>query len=304
MNRWKKLINGVLYPPLWLIMILIVISAVGLTFVFVRQGTSHPVSIALYVISFYTLSVLCLALVRHLPDWFRRGKDKAYELKYTKLYLTDPEFKTQLTLYGSLGINLLYVGTNAVSAAIYGSMWFVIFAVYYAILAVMRFLLARHIRKKGVGTDRLSELLRARLCAVILVNINLLLSGAVLMMVYLDRGFEYPGFLIYVAALYSFWMMSSAIVDLVKYRKYNSPVLTCAKSVKFAAALVSMLTLETAMFAQFGTDMSTDSQKLMIMITGAGIALILVVLSAYTIAKTTSEIHEIKKEATNEQRQR
>ena len=39
---------------------------------------------------------------------------------------------------------------NAVSAIIYSTNWFAIFAVYYAIMAVMRFLLVRYVNRKGI----------------------------------------------------------------------------------------------------------------------------------------------------------
>lgn len=50
--------------------------------------------------------------------------------------------------------------------------------------------------------------------------------------------------------------MTVSVIDLVKYRKYKYPVLSAAKAIRFAAALVSLLSLETAMLAQFGDDES------------------------------------------------
>ena len=38
------------------------------------------------------------------------------------------------------------------------------------------------------------------------------------------------------------------------YRKYHSPVISAARKVSLAAALVSMLSLETAMLSQFDTE--------------------------------------------------
>lgn len=60
-------------------------------------------------------------------------------------------------------------------------------------------------------------------------------------------------------ALYTFYITTTAIIDIIKYRKYNSPVMSISKVIKLAAALVSMLFLETAMFAQFGADMAKES---------------------------------------------
>ena len=141
---------------------------------------------------------------------------------------------------------------------------------------------------------RLGELKRSRLCAYILMTVNLALSGAVLMMVCFHRGFQYQGVLIYVIAMYTFYMTITAIIDMVKYRKYKSPVMSVSKIIKLASALFSMLFLETAMFAQFGENTSFEVQQIMIIATGAGISLIVVAMSVYMIVRTTKEINMLK----------
>lgn len=125
------------------------------------------------------------------------------------------------------------------------------------------------------------------------LGINLALSGAVLMMVYFDRGFQYQGILIYVITMYTFYITTTAIIDMVKYRKYKSPVMSITKVIKMASALFSMLFLETAMFAQFGTDTSQEVKRIMIMATGAAISVIVISMVVYMIVKTTKEIKQL-----------
>ena len=189
---------------------------------------------------------------------------------------------------------MLYVGINLWSWHMLGSYWFMVLAVYYVIMAVMRYLLVRYVRIQKIGTDILSEWKRSRICACILLLINLSLSGAVLMILYQHRGYDYPGIMIYVMAMYTFYALTMSIVDIVKYRKMGSPIMSTAKIVSLSAALVSMLNLETAMFAQFGTDMAPQDQNLMIMLTGAGISITVVTLSVVLIAKATIEIRREK----------
>jgi len=124
--------------------------------------------------------------------------------------------------------------------------------------------------------------------------INLSLSGAVLMILYQHRGYDYPGVMIYVMALYTFYALTMSIVDIMKYRKMESPIMSTAKIVSLSAALVSMLNLETAMFVQFGTDMAQQDQNLMIMLTGAGISITVVTLSVILIVRATKEIRREK----------
>ena len=154
----------------------------------------------------------------------------------------------------------------------------------------MRFLLVRYVQFHGIGKERLGELKRARLCSIILLNLNFVLSGSVLMILYQNKGYEYPGILIYAMAAYTFYTTIFAIINLVKYRKYKSPVMSITKIIKMTSALFSMLFLETAMFAQFGADTSLEAKRIMIMATGAGISVAVVVMAIYMIVQTSKEI--------------
>ena len=291
---WKKLVREVFLLPVWLVLLLSLFSAAALVWVFVMGMDSEPVAYAVYVISFYTLCTLCVCCWRYLPGCYRSIKGRIYSNSVCRRYFTDAAFKTHVGLYRSLIINLLYAIINAASAFWFSTNWFGIFAVYYSILAVMRFLLLRYVSKNHIGHNRMGELERSRLCAYILLTVNLALSGAVLMMVSFNRGFDYPGVLIYVVALYTFYISTAAIVELVKYRRYKSPVMSMAKLIKLAAALVSMLSLETAMFSQFGGDMSFESQRIMLIATGAGVSAVVVGVALYMIVRTSKEIKEIK----------
>lgn len=294
MKDWKTICKKFLFLPLWLIIILTVISTIALVAVFVNGWDTAPIAYVVYVLSFYTLTVICLVCWKTVPGYYKSIKGKVYSNKYANRYLTDAAFKTHVSLYRSLVINLIYVAIKAIFSIVYSTYWFGIFAGYYAIMAVMRFLLVRYVNRNKIGTSRIGELKRSRLCAYILMLVNLTLSGAVLMMVYHGRGFEYQGILIYVVALYTFYTTTTAIIDIIKYRKYNSPVMSVSKVIKLAAALVSMLFLETAMFARFGGDSSPEMQQIMIMATGAGISIVVVAMSIYTIVRSTKEIRKQK----------
>ena len=298
---WKKVGKKLLFPPVWVMWLLAVFSTVSLVLIFGKGLEESPVAYAVYVISFYTLSVISILCGIVLPKRYRTIKQKVYDHPLGNRYMTDVQFKNHVSLYCSLTVNLLYVGTNMASAIYYATAWFAIFTVYYTILAVMRFLLVRYINKNKLGEKRLMELQCSRLCAIILTTLNLVLSGAVLMILYSNRGFEYHGVLIYVMAMYTFYVTVTAIRDLIKYRKYNNPILSTSKVIKMAAALVSMLSLETAMFSQFGAEMSLSGQRIMIALTGAGVSAVVIVMAIYIIVRSTKEIkamtsHEVMME--------
>ena len=292
----KNLIKRFLYPPVWLMIILTLLSAAGLGVIFGLGLEESPLAYAVYVVAFYTLSVIVLYFVLVFPKQYKRIKTKIYENKFGNRYMTDVVYKTKISLYISLAANLLYIVINIVSAIWYSTAWFALLAGYYAILATMRFLLARYTSKNAIGERLLAEHRRSRACAVILLTVNFMLSGVVLMMMYQNRGYEYSGILIYVMAAYTFYITVNAIIKLVKYRKYNSPVMLTTKVISLASALVSMLALETAMLSQFsGTaEQAENFDQIMIGATGAGISVVVISLSIYTIIHANNEIRKLK----------
>lgn len=291
---YKKLLKKLILPPAWLIIILVIASAVALTLIFVKGWDTHPVAYACYVTAFYTLSVVCVACWFKLPPYYKAVKKKAYSNGFINRYMTDAAFKTHVSLYRSLTVNLLYVGVNVLSGIIYKGNWFFVLAVYYTILALMRFLLVRYVRKNKIGTRRLGELKRSRLCGWILLTVNLALSGAVMMILFRDKGYDYHGILIYVMAAYTFYITVTAIINLAKYKKYRSPVMSAARIINLVAALVSMLNLETAMLSEFGQDTSDAFRRIMVASTGGAIAVVVVALSVYVIVRNTKEINILK----------
>ncbi len=290
----KTLLKKILYPPAWLIIFLVPVCTAALVFVFVRGLDTSPLAYAVYVLSFYTLSVFCVALVPKLPRLWKSAKEKIYANKFGNRYFTDAAFKTHVSLWRSLAINTLYAGINLLSYFLYDSAWFSILALYYMILAVMRFLLLRFMGKVGIGYDIVREYRRARLCGIILLAVNLTLSGAVLMMLYQNKGYEYHGIMIYVMAMYTFYITVHSIVSIVKYRRHGSPVMSAAKIISLSAALVSMLSLETAMHSEFGAETTPGFRQIMIASTGAGVSAVVITLSVYMIVKATKEIKSRK----------
>lgn len=295
MKDWKNICRRLLYPPVWADILLAVISAAALIYIFLSGLEKHPAAYAVYILSFYALSVIVLACIRVFPGYYKNAKQRVYDHPVGGRYVSDPEFRTHISLYRSLGVNILYAAANIVSGFIYHSAWFVILAGYYTILAVMRFLLLRFVKRTGLRTDQLRELRRSRQCAAVLLTVNLALTGAVLMMLYQNKGYEYHGILIYVMASYTFYITINAVVNIIRSRKYNSPVMSAAKFINLTAALVSMLSLETAMISQFGSENSPQFRRIMIAATGGGVSAVVITISIYMIVTSTRAINNLKK---------
>ena len=101
-------------------------------------------------------------------------------------------------------------------------------------------------------------------------------------------------------AAYTFTALAVAIVSVVKFRKYNSPVFSASKAISLAAALVSMLTLESTMLTAFSdATMTPAAQKWMLGATGGAISLLIVAAAVYMIYTSTKKLKTLKSEVEN-----
>lgn len=292
MNKWKHVITKILYPPVWLTILLTVVSAVALSAVFIKGWEESPVAYAVYVLSFYTLTVLCLFLAIVLPKRYREMKQKVYDHPLGNRYMTDASFKVRLSLITALTINLLYSAFKLVTGIYYSSLWIGAIAVYYILLSVMRFVLLHHMDKKQ-DAGMIAEYRSYRVTAALMMLINLTLSGIVLNMIVKNESAEYSDIFVITSATYTFYTLTVSIIDLVKYRKYKSPVMSASKAIRFAAALVSLLSLEASMLVQFGDDESY--RRLMLALTGVAVCVIVLSMSVYMIVHATKAIRRLQK---------
>ena len=104
----KKICKKLLFPPIWVMVLLTVMSAMALVTVFVKGWETAVFAYIIYVLSFYTLCVVSIFLVKVLPGKYRAIRQKIYANPFGNRYMTDKAFRTKVSLYISLGINLLY----------------------------------------------------------------------------------------------------------------------------------------------------------------------------------------------------
>lgn len=288
MNRFRKILNRLLHPGTIAVIVSVPVAAALLIYTFLFDQETGPVAYLAYMISAYSLIIVCVQLIRTYKHVKSHVSASLHKNRHIHRYLSDVTVRTHISLYRSLGINLVYVVIKLISGICYRSVWFGTLAVYYSLLAVMRFLLLRHVNRNSFGKEPVSELKRYRLCGIMLMIMNLALAGVVILMLRKNEGFNYAGFLIYIMAMYAFYTIIAAITSAVKYRKYNSPVMSAAKIIQLAAALVSMLSLQTAMLTQFNTGRNPEAfRQIMIAVTGGTVCLMIFVLGVFMIVNAT-----------------
>ena len=101
-------------------------------------------------------------------------------------------------------------------------------------------------------------------------------------------------------AAYTFTSFTMAIVGMVKYKKYSSPVFSASKAISFAAACVSMLTLESTMLTAF-EDGSMDhdaTRQLFLGSTGAVILAVVLAMAIYMIVQSSKKLKQLSENET------
>ena len=288
---WKKIGKHVLFPHIAIMIILIPIATVFLVYSMVFIGTESLVAILSYVLAFYTLLVWSMR-VSDLIRFFRSFKN---ENKYARRWLDDAHLRVNTSLYGGLLWNTAYALLQLGMGFWHHTFWFYSLAGYYVILAVMRFFLVRYTTKNKPGEKRRDELIRYRACGIVFLVMNLTLSVMIFFMVYWNRTFEHHEITTIALAAYTFTAFTKAIISIIKYRKYNSPVYSAAKAISLASACVSMLTLEATMLTTFN-DGSIDltGRRIMLGCTGAAVSIFIIVMAIYMIVQSTKTLRTLR----------
>ena len=287
MEPLKKALHKLLFPGKAVVLLSVLLSAFLLAYTF-SSDTQHasPVAYIAYLVSAYSLTVVCTNGFL----LFRKGAGFARQNVWVNRYITDVPFRVHISLYLSLAINILYAVIKFISGVHYRSLWLVSIAVYYGLLALMRFLLLWRESPQSIEKNRRSALRRYRFCGIILLLMNQALAVIVLLIVQQNSRYEYPGTLIYLMAAYAFYSIIIATKNFIKYRKHHSPILAAAKAINLAAALVSILSLETAMLARFGSPKDAAFQQQMVAATGGFICVVILGMAVSMIVRSSKEI--------------
>lgn len=295
--KWlKKLVMP--HPAVAVVVILAGFGLLIYSFAFAPEDL--PLAYGAYGLSAWALVVLCCSL----PRLIRWGKRVKTENPFLLRYFSQPEYRVKLSLYSSLTLNLLYTLLQLGSGLCYNSPWYYAMGGYYGILAVMRYFLLKETRQERVGENLFVEYLHYRLCGVLLLLLNLALGAMVAYMVWQDRGIQHHPIVTIAMAAYTFTSTTMAIINVYKYRKYRSPVLESAKIISFASALVSMLSLETAMLTTFGENEDPAFRRIMLALSGGAVCAIVLIMAIYMTAHGTTEIKKRRGEKTNGRTQR
>lgn len=274
----KKSLLKIFYPNKFIAIPLCLFSAILLIYVFSVHLEEYPIAYIAYLLSTYSLILFII--------WFCKAckfsSDFIKETDIYKYYKKHSQFILKISLILSSIVNLVYGIFELVTGIIYVSWWFITFAVYYLFLWFMKMSLVKDIKNFGENIDK--EYDKLKNTGIVLLLLNIVLIGMIILIITANQYFSYPGYLIYVIALYDFYLIITAVINVFRHINYKSPIITASKCISLTVAMISLVSLEVAMIYQFG-DNDTNFKLIMTACTGFGVALINSVMSIMMIYK-------------------
>lgn len=272
----KKVLKKAFFLPLPILFILVPVATVLLVYALAYEGADPVLTYLSYLLSAYALAIVCA----RIPSLYRTGKAWQQKNPYLSRYTGDAGLRVMVSLRVSLTVNLLYALMQLWLGLTNRSVWFYTLAGYYVLLFAIRCLLLRELREES-SRDKARRACRS--CGILLVAMNLTLGAVTFYIVWQNRGFEHHYIVTIGMAAYTFYAFTMAIVNLVKYRKYKNPLFSAAKVTGFAAALVSMLSLETAMLSAFGDAGQEAFRQTVTAWTGGVVCVAVLLMGGYMI---------------------
>lgn len=289
MKKALTVLNRLFHPPKPVLLLAPPIAFAALIYIFVSGQNNSMPAYPVYVLSAYCLTVIILPF----PKLIRNSKNTVMrKIKSTAFggrYVNDLAFRGSIGICQGMTANFLYVLFRIVVGIHYASVWFISMAGYYFVLGVLRLSLILSYRHR---TD-IDELHCYRRIAWLLFLLNIPMGGMIMLMVLTNSGYSYPGYVIYISAIYTFYTMIYSVINLVKFRRLGSPILSAAKVLNLIAALMSVLGLQTAMIAQFSSE-SDGFRKLMNAVTGGAVWVLVILTAVYMLCRSRRMKDEVK----------
>ena len=117
---------------------------------------------------------------------------------------------------------------------------------------------------------------------ILLLALNFALTGVILLTIAQDTARRYSEIVVISIATYTFYKIIMAVVNMVKVRKTQSPILITIRNIGVADTLVSMLTLQATMLASFQGKGGLDANR-MNAVTGMVVCVLILALGVSMI---------------------
>lgn len=285
----KKPTKRILIPAY--IITLVSITGAILTLLFEYDSAVLEVlSYILYAAAAISLGYTVYTVVIFAPIMKRGVIGMIESRKFTRELLENHGYRTFVQSAVSVTMGIAYGAFNGVLGIMSRSVWYGSLAAYYIFLTLIRAGILVYYKKDS--GDKLDKAKTYRNSGILLLILNVALSFAIAEMIFSDRAFKYAGLMIYVAAVYAFYKITMAIINLCRKRGAGDLAMQSVLNINLTDAAVSILALQTALlhtFSEGEVDISLFNT-----LTGSAVSLMTLGLAVFMVIKSTKIIKELK----------
>ena len=295
MKKVKHFFRRAVFPPKPVILILPPCAFAATIYVFVRGLEKTVAAYIIFFFAAYSLVVVIAAFPKIIKRLRTSGTDvlsrNGFLRKVTSTetggrYLRDRAFRGSVGVALGMTTNLFYAVFRGVVGIIHTSVWSLSLAAYYLVLGLLRAYISHAYKVRNEKGGLKYERGCYRTIAWLLFLLNIPMSVMTALMILTDSGFSYPGYVIYLSVIYTFYISAVSVVNLVKYRKLGSPVLSAAKVLNVVSAMMSVLGLQTAMISRFSPNNSADFARIMNTVTGTAVCFGVIVIAVFMLVRS------------------
>lgn len=281
-DNMKKFIKKIFVPNALIGFVAFNFGMALLIYVFSAHLENTTLAYVSYLASTYALIIFCV--------WFYKSSRTGSEAIRTKsvaykFYKTNSQKFAKISLSISFLANFIYGTFKLAMGIYYKSAWFITFAVYYLLLCTIRGSLIKAVHRKNFGSDVRKEYEKMKHTGMTLLILDVVLAGMVILIMRQGRTISYPGYVIYLVALYDFYIIITAFINVFKHRHETSPILAASKCVNLTVAMIMMISLEVAMMTHFGRG-DEIFRTIVVSCTGLGVCAINSFMAIWLILKS------------------
>lgn len=296
MERFKAIFKKLLRPHRLIAVLVTLLAFPALIWIFLMGYDTRWFAYPIFVFAFYALTADCCVLLPWLIRLVKKKKTAEKNLDEKAL-----AGRLKRKLYQGLAINLTYGIIQIIQGILIGSAWIGGNGLYNTVHGLARTVLLRYERKLEAIENRQERSRLAwkcyRLCGVAMFAVNLTMTGLTFQMIWWNRTKVHSEIMTIAVAAFTFYKLTAAIIGVFRCRKNNSPILGAAKNMNMAESLMSLFTLQTALFAVFGQDF--EAQFIMNSLTGLAVCLSTVLGGVGMIFHANKKLKEIGGHDTN-----
>lgn len=219
---------------------------------------------------------------------------KAKEIVYKFFELDKKDRKMYMLQVATIRTFLLGL-FKLIFGIIYSSIWFFMNAVFYGILAYSKYRSVRDYRKIKKIRDKRT---RKRIAynnylyngwLLVLLGIAYLIINLIIFKTGKTHN-NLDGYLIIIVALISYFSLTTAIIETIKYRRKKDPIVSSACQGNIAKALTSIVLTQVAILDEFSSNINRIKIDC---ITGMTVGFIIIILGLRMVKKITKEDKDI-----------